>query len=295
MFKNLFKRKSGDDIMYKNIQKSEKAEEKERKKILKQGEKLILKTLFHEDYRNCNYYIAKSNDTFTRAMSRDEVLSRLQEHNVENYLIPELANAVVITGMFGYIIRKGLLDFECRATTLKAAEMKPEPLYCIPFENNEVSKIFSDIETLPLEEWIAREIAEEEEEKRREEEKQREYERWLIRKIMEHSGNQSSSVASVSPTASSSSSTSSTSSTSSIFGKSDMYTQKSTSTWYLIRRSPCNICVKVEHYTNNKWAAQRDMMALYGLSSSDIITSSTGSTSPWPTLSCQSFDGTKSH
>jgi len=68
-----------------------------------------------------------------------------------------------------------------------------------------------------------------------------------------------------------------------------------TNTWFLVRRSGKQICVKVEHYVNNGYAAKRDMMALYGISQSDIVTSSGGSKNPWPTLACNVFDGTKSH
>ena len=66
-------------------------------------------------------------------------------------------------------------------------------------------------------------------------------------------------------------------------------------TWYLISRNGKNQCVEVEHYTSNGSAAKRDMMSLYGISSSEIVTSSSGSRNPWPTMPCNRFDGTNSH
>ena len=68
-----------------------------------------------------------------------------------------------------------------------------------------------------------------------------------------------------------------------------------TKTWYLVKRNGKNQCIEVEHYTNNGYAAKRDMMSLYSLSSSDIVTSSSGSRNPWPTIPCNHFDGTNSH
>ena len=68
-----------------------------------------------------------------------------------------------------------------------------------------------------------------------------------------------------------------------------------TRTWYLVKKSGRQICVKVEHFVSNGYAAKRDMMALYGLSASDIVTSSGALKNPWPTLSCNIFDGTNSH
>ena len=68
-----------------------------------------------------------------------------------------------------------------------------------------------------------------------------------------------------------------------------------TKTWFLVKRNGKNQCIEVEHYTNNGYAAKRDMMSLYGISSSDIVTSSSGSRNPWPTLPCNHFDGTNSH
>ncbi len=68
-----------------------------------------------------------------------------------------------------------------------------------------------------------------------------------------------------------------------------------TTTWFLVKRNGRQICVEVKHYVSNGYAAKRDMMALYGISPSDIVTSSGGSRNPWPTLACNSFDGTNSH
>lgn len=68
-----------------------------------------------------------------------------------------------------------------------------------------------------------------------------------------------------------------------------------TKTWYLINRNGKYQCIEVEHYSNNSYAAKRDMMSLYGISSSEIVTSSSGTRNPWPTNPCNHFDGTNSY
>ena len=65
--------------------------------------------------------------------------------------------------------------------------------------------------------------------------------------------------------------------------------------WYLIEKQGRKICVEVVSHSNNVGAAKRDMMALYGLSTSDIKLSSGGSRNPYPTHAHNYFDGTNSH
>ena len=65
--------------------------------------------------------------------------------------------------------------------------------------------------------------------------------------------------------------------------------------WYLIEKNGRKICVEVESCSCNVGAAKRDMMALYGLSSSDIKLSSSGDRNPYPTHAHNYFDGTNSH
>ena len=66
-------------------------------------------------------------------------------------------------------------------------------------------------------------------------------------------------------------------------------------TWYLVKKAGRQICIELIHCSNNKGAAQRDMMALFGLSSADIVTFSASVRNPWPSLPCNCFDGTRSH
>lgn len=65
--------------------------------------------------------------------------------------------------------------------------------------------------------------------------------------------------------------------------------------WYLIEKQGRKICVEVVSHSNNVGAAKRDMMALYGLSTSDIKLSSGGGRNPYPTYAHNYFDGTNSH
>ncbi len=67
------------------------------------------------------------------------------------------------------------------------------------------------------------------------------------------------------------------------------------STFYLINRNGQNVAIKLLHYVNNKYAAERAMMSAYGLSKSDIQLES-GDNPIWArTNACSTFDGRNSH
>ena len=66
--------------------------------------------------------------------------------------------------------------------------------------------------------------------------------------------------------------------------------------FYLIRQCNRYSAVELICTSSNQYAAERDMMSLYGLSRSDIVTTSFGSKPVWAqTNPCQVFDGRNSH
>ena len=66
-------------------------------------------------------------------------------------------------------------------------------------------------------------------------------------------------------------------------------------TYYLIKRQGTFVAIELLHYVSNQYAAEKAMMAAYGLTSGDIQTKSAGTLIWSKTNACSTFDGRNAH
>lgn len=106
---NIFKKKTGDELISKNIEKSEKQDKKDALK----GARLVARDMSPEAKDN-TFYLQNPDGSYQKGIRQSEAKSIYTKLGAEH---PSIANAVVLTPM-NYIYRKGMQDLRNSGSSL---------------------------------------------------------------------------------------------------------------------------------------------------------------------------------